>query len=194
VNITSAILGPCPSNTGGVPRLNITGMCFDDGPAGPRYTDFVTQFPSAFFAAASFDRDLMYERAVRIGNEFRGKGINVALAPVTGGPLGRSPYAGRNWEAFSPDPYLSATMSGITVRGMQSSGLITCAKHYVLYEQEPVCTGPLDWTGGRTDCRDVSSNVDGAYGVERGLSSQTRRSRSSTCLVSWRASELGPAL
>jgi beta-glucosidase len=59
-------------------------------------------------------------------------------------------------------------MSGITVRGMQSSGLITCAKHYVLYEQEPVCTGPLDWTGGRTDCLDVSSNVDGAYGVERG--------------------------
>ncbi len=73
-------------------------MCFDDGrehhyryisckrlthvAAGPRYTDFVTQFPSLFSAAASFDRELMEERAVRIGWEFRGKGINVALAPV----------------------------------------------------------------------------------------------------------------
>ena len=44
---------------------------------------------------------------------------------------------------------------------MQYSGLITCAKHYVLYEQEPVCTGPLDSGGGRTECHDVSSEVDG---------------------------------
>lgn len=50
--------------------------------SGPRYTDFVTQFPSAFSAAASFDRELIGERARRIGREFRGKGINVALAPV----------------------------------------------------------------------------------------------------------------
>lgn len=46
---------------------------------------------------------------------------------------------------------------------MQESGLITCAKHYILYEQEPVCTGPIDSTGGRTDCEDVSSEVDGVY-------------------------------
>jgi beta-glucosidase len=64
--------------------------------------------------------------------------------------------------AFSPDPYLSSTLSFLTVKGMQSSGLITCAKHYILYEQEPVCTGPLDSDGGRTDCKDVSSEVDGA--------------------------------
>ncbi|EIW68265.1 hypothetical protein TREMEDRAFT_69280 [Tremella mesenterica DSM 1558] len=127
--------------------------------SGPRYTDFVTQFPSPFTAAASFDRDLIEERAIRIGGEFVGKGINVELGPITGGPLGRSPFAGRNWEGFSPDPYLSSTMSFLTVRGMQSSGLITCAKHYFLYEQEPVCTGPVV-DGGRTDCHDVSSEVD----------------------------------
>ncbi|WVQ80171.1 hypothetical protein IAT38_002276 [Cryptococcus sp. DSM 104549] len=160
VNLTTAVIGPCQANSGGVPRLGIPGLCFNDGPAGPRYTDFVTQWPSAFTAAASFDRALVEERAVRIGREFRGKGINVELGPVTGGPLGRSPYAGRNWEAFTPDPYLSSTLSFLTVKGMQSSGLITCAKHYILYEQEPVCTGPLDGEGGRTGCVDVSSEVD----------------------------------
>ncbi|WVW85507.1 hypothetical protein I302_107545 [Kwoniella bestiolae CBS 10118] len=160
VNLTTAITGPCQANSGGVPRLGIPGLCFNDGPSGPRYTDFVTQWPSAFTAAASFDRDLIEERARRIGYEFRGKGINVELGPVTGGPLGRSPYAGRNWEAFTPDPYLSSTLSFLTVRGMQSSGLITCAKHYILYEQDPVCDGPLDDEGGRTGCRDVSSEVD----------------------------------
>lgn len=50
----------------------------------------MTQFPSAFTAAASFDRALVEERASRIGHEFRGKGVNVELGPVTGGPLGRS--------------------------------------------------------------------------------------------------------
>ncbi|WVF67569.1 hypothetical protein IAT40_002327 [Kwoniella sp. CBS 6097] len=160
VNLTTAMTGPCQANSGGVPRLGIPGLCFNDGPAGPRYTDFITQWPSAFTVAASFDRQLVEERAVRIGKEFRGKGINVELGPVTGGPLGRSPYAGRNWEAFTSDPYLSSTLSFLTVRGMQSSGLITCAKHYILYEQEPVCDGPLDNEGGRTGCRDVSSEVD----------------------------------
>lgn len=57
--------------------------------------------------------------------------------------------------------YLSSTLSFVTIRGMQSSGLITCAKHYVLYEQEPICEGPLDEYGGRTDCHDVSAEVDG---------------------------------
>jgi beta-glucosidase len=33
-----------------------------------------------------------------MGQEFYDLGIHVALAPVTGGPLGRSPYEGRNWE------------------------------------------------------------------------------------------------
>ena len=65
--------------------------------------------------------------------------------------------------AFSPDPYLSSTLSFLTVRGMQQCGLITCAKHYMLYEQEPVCTGPLDDEGGRTECQDVSSEVDGKH-------------------------------
>ncbi|WWC71463.1 uncharacterized protein I206_105421 [Kwoniella pini CBS 10737] len=160
VNLTTAVTGPCQANSGGVTRLNIPGLCFNDGPSGPRYTDFVTQWPSEFTAAASFDRDLVEERARRIGKEFRGKGINVQLGPVTGGPLGRSPYAGRNWEAFTPDPYLSSTLSFLTVKGMQESGLITCAKHYILYEQEPVCVGPLDDEGGRTGCKDVSSEVD----------------------------------
>ncbi|ORX38400.1 glycoside hydrolase superfamily [Kockovaella imperatae] len=159
VNLTSAVFGPCSSNSGGVPRLGIPGLCFDDGPSGPRYTDFVTQFPSPFFAAASFDRDLLYKKGLHIGKEFRGKGINVALSPITGGPLGRSPYAGRNWEGFSPDPYLTTQLSGLTVRAMQDSGLITCSKHYILFEQVEVCKGPVV-NGQRTDCQFPSVEID----------------------------------
>lgn len=44
---------------------------------------------------------------------------------------------------------------------MQASGLITCAKHYILYEQAEVCTGPVNSGGQRTDCMHVSSELDG---------------------------------
>ena len=40
-----------------------------------------------------------------MGAEFKGKGTHIQLGPVVG-PFGRSSYAGRGWEGFSPDPYL----------------------------------------------------------------------------------------
>lgn len=72
-----------------------------------------------------------------------------------------SPFTGRNFEASSPDPYLSSTLSYVSIRGAQSSGLISCAKHYFLYEQDPVCSGPVTDDGHRTDCQQVHSLVDG---------------------------------
>ncbi|ODN90828.1 hypothetical protein L198_06145 [Cryptococcus wingfieldii CBS 7118] len=169
VNLTTAVTGPCQANSGGVPRLGIPGLCFNDGPAGPRYTDYVTQWPSEFISAASFDRDLMWERAVRIGQEFRGKGVNVMLGP----PLHRTKLGRRvlllliylkgyltDLAAFSPDTYLSSTLSYLTTRALQSTGLITSAKHYILYEQEPACDGPPDPNGGTTGCVDISSDID----------------------------------
>ena len=50
--------------------------------AGPRYTDFTSQYPSAVTIAASFDVDLVHKKAVLMGREFRGKGIGVVLGPV----------------------------------------------------------------------------------------------------------------
>jgi len=41
-----------------------------------------------------------------MGAEHKAKGVTVQLGPVAG-PLGRAPEGGRNWEGFSPDPYLS---------------------------------------------------------------------------------------
>lgn len=63
-------------------------------------------------------------------------------------------------KAFTPDPYLSSTMSYIAIAATQSMGLVACAKHYFLYEQEPVCDGPIDDNGGRSECEQVHSMVD----------------------------------
>ncbi|KAF8686472.1 Fibronectin type III-like domain [Rhizoctonia solani] len=138
VNMTTGVGSSsiCAGNTGSVPRLNIPALCLQDGPAGVRPADFASQFPAQVTVAATWDRELIYERAAALGVEFRGKGIHVALAPVTGGPLGRSPLGGRNWEGFSADPYLSSVGSYLSVKGFQDKGVVATSKHYSVYEQE----------------------------------------------------------
>ncbi|KAK3305783.1 glycoside hydrolase family 3 protein [Chaetomium strumarium] len=125
----------CVGNTGGVPRLGFRGMCLMDGPVGVRYTDHNSVFPAGINVGATFSRRLMRLRGEALGAEFRGKGVDVMLGPVAG-PLGRVPQGGRNWEGFSPDPYLAGVAMAETIRGIQSRGVVACAKHYILNEQE----------------------------------------------------------
>lgn len=61
--------------------------------------DFNSAFPAGVNVAATFDRGLAYARGQAMGEEHRGKGVDVQLGPVAG-PLGRSPEGGRNWEGF----------------------------------------------------------------------------------------------
>lgn len=131
-----------------------------------RPADFASQFPAQVTVAATWDRDLFYGRAAALGAEFRGKGIHIALAPVTGGPLGRSPLAGRNWEGFSADPYLSSVGSYLSVKGFQDQGVVATSKHYTLYEQEtnrnanfpnPNGTNPLPISADVDDVSPVSA-------------------------------------
>lgn len=76
----------------------------------------------------------MHQRGFDLGSEHKGKGVNVLLGPVAGG-IGRHPEGGRNWEGFSPDPYLTGVGMHETIIGMQEAGVIACAKHYIGNEQ-----------------------------------------------------------
>jgi hypothetical protein len=143
VAFTTGHRGPCEGNLPGLARLGLPPLCLQDGPTGLRFESFVSQFPAAVTVAASFDRELMVQRARALGNEFRARGVHVQLGPVTGGPLGRSPLGGRNWEGPSPDPFLCAEMSYLTVRGIQKSGVITSLKHFIGYVSLPPCCSTL---------------------------------------------------
>ena len=98
-------------------------------------TDLVSAFPAGVTAASTFNKALIFQRGQALGEEFRSKGCNVALGPVAG-PLGRVPAGGRNWEGFSSDPYLTGVCMAETIRGIQGAGVIACAKHFILNEQE----------------------------------------------------------
>jgi hypothetical protein len=58
--------------------------------------DYNTGFPAGINVAATWSRDLAYARGQAMGEEHRGKGVDVQLGPVCG-PLGRAPEGGRNW-------------------------------------------------------------------------------------------------
>ena len=127
VNVTGGYAGSCVGNTGAVPRLGIKPLCFADAPDGIRGQEFVSAFPASIHAASTWDRDLIYQWGQALGEEYRGKGINVILAPVAG-PLGRVARAGRNWEGLSNDPFLAGAGMAAATRGIQDTGVIATAK------------------------------------------------------------------
>lgn len=138
VNLTTGtgfFMGPCAGQTGSALRFGIPNLCLTDGPLGIRNTDHNTVFPAGITVGATFDKDLMHERGVAMGEEARGKGVNVLLGPVVG-PIGRKPRGGRNWEGFGADPSLQAIAAARTIEGMQSTGTIANIKHFIGNEQE----------------------------------------------------------
>ncbi|KAK7435030.1 hypothetical protein CaCOL14_000005 [Colletotrichum acutatum] len=134
-NITRGWTGTCVGNSGEVPRLGIPALCFADAPDGIRGQEFVSAFPAGIHVAATFDKALLYKYGKALGDEYYGKGINVALGPAAG-PLGRVARGGRNWEGLSSDPYLAGVGMGAITRGIQNAGVIATAKHWLLNEQE----------------------------------------------------------
>ncbi|KAJ7735027.1 beta-glucosidase [Mycena metata] len=126
--------GHCVGNTPAVSSIGFPGLCLEDSPVGVRDSDLVSVFPAAINVAATFNRTLMNQRGVAMGQEFKGKGVNVALGPMMN--LMRASAAGRNWEGFGGDPYLSGEGAFETITGMQSSGVQATAKHYINNEQE----------------------------------------------------------
>jgi beta-glucosidase len=138
VNITTGIgwmMGLCVGNTGPVPRLGFPSLCLQDGPLGIRFADNITAFPAGITVAATWNRELMYQRGEAHGQEARLKQINVLLGPAMG-PIGRSPLGGRNWEGFGSDPVLQGIAAAETIKGIQSAGVMATAKHWVGNEQE----------------------------------------------------------
>ncbi|KAI0490865.1 beta-glucosidase-like protein [Xylaria cf. heliscus] len=134
VNITGGT-GRCVGNTGSAPRVGFPQLCLQDGPLGVRTTDNITAFPAGITTGATWSKELMYQRGVAMGEEFRGKGVNFYLGPSVGS-LGRQPRGGRSWEGFGSDPVLQAVAGAATIKGVQEQGVISTLKHYIANEQE----------------------------------------------------------
>ncbi len=133
--------------TEGVERLGIPPVKMSDGPMGVRNEfpddswvpvgnsdDYVTYLPSNSALASTWNRRLAYETGKVLGEEARGRGKDVILAP--GINIKRSPLCGRNFEYMSEDPYLSGEMAVPVIEGIQTADVAACVKHFAINNQE----------------------------------------------------------
>jgi len=129
-----------------VERLGLPQIMVTDGPHGLRKqggdSDHVglnesvaaTCFPTAVTTASSWDRDLMHEIGVALGEECLQEDVSVILGP--GANIKRSPLCGRNFEYISEDPYHTGKIAAALINGVQSQGIGTSLKHFVMNNQE----------------------------------------------------------
>ena len=113
----------------GIPPVTTT-----DGPSGIRLYDSCSLIPIGTALACTYDRALLEELFHHVGEEMREKGSDVLLAP--GMNIHRNPLCGRNFEYFSEDPLVSGKIAAAVVRGVQSTGLSACPKHFACNNQE----------------------------------------------------------
>ena len=88
-----------------------------------------TQFPAFIMLAATFNPDLAYKYGHAVGEEARMAGAGVILGP--GMNIYRNARCGRNFEYLGEDPHLAASIIYDYVTGMQSTGTLACAKHFL---------------------------------------------------------------
>lgn len=132
--------------TWNIPRLDIPSIFLSDGPhglrkqAGPADNLGLNEsipaicFPTAAAMANSWDPALGEELGRYLGEEAAANDVNVLLGP--GLNIKRSPLCGRNFEYFSEDPYLAGKMAAAYIRGIQSTGVAACPKHFAANSQE----------------------------------------------------------
>ncbi len=122
-----------------VERLGIPVLKVTDGPSGARGADGNLGPTSAYFPcgtalAATWNTDLVGRVAAALGDEVRSKGAHILLAPTVN--IHRSPLAGRNFECYSEDPYLTGRMATAYINGLQSRGVGACIKHFACNDSE----------------------------------------------------------
>src|SRR5262249_6719901 len=127
--------------TPGVSRLGIPALRSTDASLGitnPGYRPDdkgATALPASILVASSFNPVLAREGGQMLGREARARGFNIVLGG--GINLQRDVRNGRNFEYYSEDPLLTATLGAEAVNGTQGEGVISTLNH-----SSPNCNEP----------------------------------------------------
>lgn len=119
---------------GGLPALHMA-----DGPMGVASgrvdeRDIAVLTPAPVALGASWDADLVRRVGAVVGSEAARSGVDALLAPNINLP--RSPLAGRAFEYFSEDPFLTGTLGRAWAEGLQSRGVGAIPKHLTCNDSE----------------------------------------------------------
>ena len=133
-------------HTKAMPEAGIPILRMSDGPHGLRRemdgpaplfgkdSHPATCFPTAALSACCFDEALFEELGRALGEEAAAQGVGLLLGP--GANIKRNPLCGRNFEYFSEDPLLAGKLAAAFIRGVESTGVGACLKHFACNSQE----------------------------------------------------------
>ncbi len=126
-------------NTVPLESIGLRNMLLSDGPAGVRgefwdERDNSLNLPSGTALGSSWSPTLAAEYGRTLGSEAHRKGVDVVLGPTIN--LHRSPYGGRHFECLSEDAMLTGALATSFTKGIQSTGIGACPKHYVANDFE----------------------------------------------------------
>jgi beta-glucosidase len=126
-------------HTVSISRLGIPSIAVTDGPNGARGSrgnmgPTAALFPVGMALGATWNTALVEKVGAALAAEVKTKGAHILLAPTVN--IHRTPIAGRNFECYSEDPFLSGKMAAAYIRGMQNNGAGACIKHFVCNDQE----------------------------------------------------------
>ena len=91
-------------------------------------------FPSGVNIGACFNENTAYRIGEAVGKELSAANVSMCLGPNV--DIMRDPLGGRNYEMYGEDPVLVERTAASFIRGMQSTGTMACAKHFIANNQE----------------------------------------------------------
>lgn len=132
--------------TADLPEVSLGKVMMTDGPSGLRKqageddalgmneSVRAVAYPVSALAASSFDRELLYELGVHLGQAAKNEDVGILLGPAIN--MKRSPLGGRNFEYFSEEPYVAGELASEYVKGIQSQGVGVSVKHFAANNRE----------------------------------------------------------
>ncbi|MBK9603518.1 MAG: glycoside hydrolase family 3 C-terminal domain-containing protein [Anaerolineales bacterium] len=122
-----------------VSRLGIPQFKMTDGPNGARGAKGSMSTPSVatpvgIALGATWNPRLIEKVGNVLADELKAKGAHILLAPTVN--IHRTPIAGRNFECYSEDPFLSGMIASAYIKGIQDNGVGACIKHFIANDQE----------------------------------------------------------
>lgn len=93
-----------------------------------------TAFPSCVVQASTWNVELAEEVGKAVGEEALWLNVQGWYAPAVN--MHRTPFAGRNFEYYSEDGYISGQYAAMVCKGAQEKGLYVNVKHFALNDQE----------------------------------------------------------
>ena len=133
-------------HTNKVSRVGVPSIFLTDGPHGLRKkkdgdkvvglgeTELSTCFPAACTTGSSWNKELLYQMGVAMGEECRHYNVNLILGPAVN--IKRNPLCGRNFEYFSEDPLIAGTLGAKLTKGIEDMGVGTSVKHFACNNNE----------------------------------------------------------